>query len=248
MQRKAVRIGLSKKEVKRSSALSFTGVLLLILAAVLVGVYFVITDENIQRWYAMYEKLLYDMDMAILSIGDNGIIVFVIFALYVIRCFIPVITVPALCVLSGMVFPTTEALLVNIIGCVIMLTVRYKFGVRFGGGKAYSLLRRNTISRMLVERKGSGNPWVLFIFRFIPCFPINPVSQMYGAMGYDLWKYLVISVIGFMPKLLSYTFIGVYVFDPLSLKFFLPFIILFAVSGTSILILNAILNKLEKNN
>ena len=71
---------------------------------------------------------------------------------------------------------------------------------------------------------------------------------MYGAMGYDLWKYLVISVIGFMPKLMSYTYIGVYVFDPLSLKFFLPFIILFAVSGTSILVLNAILNKLEKNN
>ena len=93
---------MSKKEVKRSSALSFTGVLLLILAAVLIGVYFVITDENIQRWYAMYEKLLYDMDMAILSIGDNGIIVFVIFALYVIRCFVPIITVPALCVLFRM--------------------------------------------------------------------------------------------------------------------------------------------------
>ena len=61
---------MKKKEVKRSSALSFTGVLLLILAAVLVGVYFATTDENIQQWYAMYEDLLLKMDLAILSIGD----------------------------------------------------------------------------------------------------------------------------------------------------------------------------------
>ena len=238
---------MSKKEIKRSSALSFTGVLLLILAAVLIGVYFVVTDENIQQWYSMYEELLYKIDMAILSIGYNWIIVFVIFALYVVRCFVPLITVPALCVLSGMVYPTPVALFVNVIGILIMLTVRYKFGERFGGGKAYRLLKKNTVSRMLIERKGTGNPWVLFVFRFIPCFPINSVSQIYGALGYNFGKYLVISMWGFLPKLFSYTFIGVYAFDPLSLKFFLPFIILFAVSGVSILVLNAILNKLEKN-
>ncbi len=238
---------MKKKEVKRSSALSFTGVLLLILAAVLVGVYFVTTDENIQQWYSMYEDLLLKIDLAILSIGDFWVIVFVIFALYVIRCFVPIITVPALCVLSGMVYPTAEALFVNVIGCIIMLTVKYKYGERFGGGNAYRLLRRNAVSSMLIERKGAGSPWVLFVFRFIPCFPINPVSQIYGAMGFDYWKYLIISMWGFLPKLFSYTFIGAYVFDPLSFKFFLPFIILFTVSGVSILVLNAVLNKLEKN-
>ncbi|MBR3803544.1 MAG: TVP38/TMEM64 family protein [Clostridia bacterium] len=237
---------MKKKEVKRSSALSFTGVLLLILAAVLVGVYFATTDETIQQWYAMYEDLLLKLDLAILSIGDFWIIVFVIFALYVLRCFVPVITVPALCVLSGMVYPTAEALFVNVIGCVIMLTVKYKFGEHFGGGNAYRLLQKNSVSTMLIEQQGTGNPWVLFAFRFIPGFPINPVSQIYGAMGFDYWKYLIISMWGFLPKLFSYTFIGVYVFDPLSFRFFLPFIILFTVSGASILILNAVLNKLEK--
>lgn len=237
---------MKKKEVKRSSALSFTGVLLLILAAVLVCVYFATTDETIQQWYAMYEDLLLKMDLAILSIGDFWIIVFVIFALYVLRCFVPVITVPALCVLSGMVYPTAEALFVNVIGCIIMLTVKYKFGEHFGGGNAYRLLRKNSVSSMLIEHQGTGSPWVLFVFRFIPGFPINPVSQIYGAMGFDYWKYLIISMWGFLPKLFSYTFIGVYVFDPLSFEFFLPFIILFTVSGASILILNAVLNKLEK--
>ena len=236
-----------KKEVKRSSALSFTGVMLLIFAVLLIGVYFATTDENIQQWYAMYEGLLYKLDMAILSIGDNWLIVFVIFALYVLRCFMPIITVPALCVLSGMVYPTAEALFVNVIGCIIMLTVKYKFGERFGGGKAYRLLRKNSVSNMLIERQGASTPWVLFVFRFIPGFPINPVSQMYGAMGFDYWKYLIISMWGFLPKLFSYTFIGVYVFDPLSFKFFLPFIILLTVSGVSILVLNTVLNKLEKN-
>ena len=60
---------MKKKEVKRSSALSFTGVLLLILAAVLIGVYFVVTDENIQQWYALYEEMLYKIALKIWKIS-----------------------------------------------------------------------------------------------------------------------------------------------------------------------------------
>ena len=238
---------MDKIKRKRSSALSLIGAILLILAGVLIALYFVTTDENIRQWYALYEDFLYKLDMAILSIGYNWIILFVIFALYIVKCFIPIITVPALCVLSGMVYPTFVALFVNLIGYIIMLTVKYKFGAKYGGGNAHKLLCKNSVSRMLLERKGTGNPWVLFIFRFIPGFPINPVSQMYGAMGFDYKLYLIISLWGFIPKLFSYTFIGVYVFDPLSLQFLLPIIILLVISGVSILILNAVLNKLEKN-
>ena len=236
-----------KNKVKRSSALSFIGVVLLILSAVFVVLYFVSTNDDIQRWYSKYESLLLTIDEAILSIGYNELIVLVIFILYAIKTFIPFATIPAMCVLSGMVYDPLPALVVNVIGYSIMLVLRYKFGQKHGGGNAYRLLRKNSMSRMLIERDGKGNPWALFILRSIPGLPTNPVSQIYGAMGYNFGKYMAISVASFLPKLFSYTFIGVYAFDPLSLPFFLPIIVLLALSGVSILVINSVLNRYKKS-
>ena len=54
-------------------------------------------------------------------------------------------------------------------------------------------------------------------------------------------------MLGYAPKLFSYTFIGVYVFDPLSVKFFVPIIVLLIISGVTVLGVNALINYLEKN-
>ncbi len=221
--------------------------MLLLLAGVFIALYFVSTNDEIQRWYSRYESLLLTIDEAILSIGYNELIVLVIFILYAVKTFIPFATIPAMCVLSGMVYDPLPALIVNVIGYCIMLVLRYKFGQKYGGGNAYKLLQKNSLSRMIIESDGNGNPWVLFILRSIPGLPTNPVSQIYGAMGFKFSKYMVISVLSFLPKLFSYTFIGVYVFDPLSLPFFLPIIILLALSGASILIINSIINRYKKS-
>lgn len=236
-----------RNKVKRSSALSFTGVMLLLLSGVFIGLYIFSTNEEIQLWYSKYEEMLLWLDNKVLSIGRNELKVLAIFSLYAIKTFIPFATIPAMCVLSGMVFDPLPALIVNVVGYSIMLVLRYHFGKRYGGGNAYKLLRKNSLSRLLIDYHGSGNPIVLIILRFIPGLPTNPVSQIYGAIGFDFRKYMLISVLSFLPKLFSYTFIGVYVFDPLSLPFFLPIIILLALSGISVLTINSIINKYKKS-
>ncbi len=235
-----------KNKVKRSSALSFTGVLMLLLAGVFIGLYIFSASDEIQRWYSKYEELLLWLDDKVVSIGYNELIVLAIFALYAIKTFIPFATIPAMCVISGMVYDPLPALIINVIGYSIMLVLRYKFGQRYGGGNAYKLLRKNSLSRLLIDYHGNGNPWVLFVLRSIPGLPTNPVSQIYGAIGFKFSKYMIISVLSFMPKLMSYTFIGVYVFDPLSFPFFLPIIFLLMLSGISILTINSVINRYQK--
>ncbi len=234
------------KTAKRKSAMNLAGVVMLLFAAVFIILYFVSTSNEIQQWYTKYEEMLYRVDMAIVSIGYTHIIALVIFLIFFIKCFFPILSMPAVCILTGMVFPTMTALLVNATGLLIMFTVKYKFGVSHGGGNAQRVLYRNQVSRILVENNGNGNPWLLFVFRFIPSFPINAVSQLYGSLNFNFKKYISISMVSFMPKLLSYTFIGSSIFDPLSFRFFLPVILLFAVSGVSVLGLNALLNYMEK--
>ena len=227
--------------------MNFAGFGLLILAAVFIALCVISTSEEIQRWYAGYEEMLYKLDMAILSIGTESYIIFIIIALYAIKCFVPVVSVSAICVLTGMVFPTVPALIVNAVGVFFMMTVKYKIGRNYTGGRAMGILAKNEVFRKLFRYRGKGKAWLLFVFRLIPTFPINTISQIYGSMKFDYKKFAIISMLGYAPKLLSYTFIGVYAFDPLSVKFFIPIIVLLVISGVTVLGVNKLINYLEKN-
>ncbi|MBQ2813373.1 MAG: VTT domain-containing protein [Clostridia bacterium] len=236
-----------EKVSKRNSYMNFAGFGLLILAAVFIALCVISTSEEIQRWYAGYEEMLYKLDMAILSIGTESYIIFIIIALYAIKCFVPVVSVSAICVLTGMVFPTVPALIVNAVGVFFMMTVKYKIGRNYTGGRAMGILAKNEVFRKLFRYRGKGKAWLLFVFRLIPTFPINTISQIYGSMKFDYKKFAIISMLGYAPKLLSYTFIGVYAFDPLSVKFFIPIIVLLVISGVTVLGVNKLINYLEKN-
>ena len=65
----------------------------------------------------------------------------------------------------------------------------------------------------------------------IPFFPVNPVSQLYGSLGFKYWKFILLSLLGYSPLLFSYTIVGRNVYNPLSTGFLLPLIVL-AVLGT----------------
>ena len=235
-----------QKAVRRDSAMKFTGVMLLILAAVLIAVLIITTSPGIQMWYAHYDNVLTRFENSVASIRYRSAILLVIFLLYYIKTYFPIISIPALCVLSGMVFPTFNALLVNVTGIFIMLTVKYRVGRSSGGGNARRLLSKNETSKFLIELDGDGNPWLLFVFRLIPAFPINPVSQIYGSMNFNFKKFIYISFLGLAPKIVSYTFIGHNMFHPLSWQFFVPIIILITISGGSVLGLNALINYFQK--
>ncbi len=243
---RAVRLCLEKVS-KRNSYMNFAGFGLLVLAAAFIALCVISTSEEIQRWYAGYEEMLYKLDMAILSIGTESYIIFIIIALYAIKCFVPVVSVSAICVLTGMVFPTVPALIVNAVGVFFMMTVKYKIGRNYTGGRAMGILAKNEVFRKLFRYRGKGKAWLLFVFRLIPTFPINTISQIYGSMKFDYKKFAIISMLGYAPKLLSYTFIGVYAFDPLSVKFFIPIIVLLVISGVTVLGVNKLINYLEKN-
>lgn len=226
--------------------MKLAGVMLLILAAVLIAVLIITTSPEIQMWYARYESVLTKFENSIASIRYRWAILLVIFLIYLIKTYVPIVSIPALCVLSGMVFPTFNALLVNVTGILIMLTVKYRIGRSSGGGNARKLLSKNETSKFLLELDGDGNPWLLFLFRLIPAFPINSVSQIYGSMNFNYKKFAVISFLGLAPKIISYTFIGRNVYNPLSWQFFVPIIILLIISGGSVLGLNALINYFDK--
>jgi uncharacterized membrane protein YdjX (TVP38/TMEM64 family) len=134
---------------------------------------------------------------------------------------------------------------VNVVGFCILLTIRYFAGKRFGAGGAWYLLRRYDRLRRLIEQDGNGNSSLLIILRLVPVMPVNSISGIYGSLRFDYWRFILLSVIGYMPKIISYTFVGRNVYDPLSPEFIVPIMIIAFASGISLVCVNGLWRSVE---
>ena len=229
------------KKADKTQWLKLSGTLLLILAGIFCVVLAVMQIEELNRWYETWQQQLVDLEERVASMGNRGLIVVVVMLLFTLKSVFPPVTIPAICLISGMV-PWYFARLVNIAGVAWLMTIRYFWGRWFGGGHTFKLVRRTEIIRSLLESKGTGNPYLLFAFRLIPAFPVNSISRLYGAMQFRYRDYIFISLAGFMFKILSYTIIGRNVYNPLSTSFLLPIILLCFVSGSVLIVLCYVLD------
>lgn len=224
-----------------------TGTLLMVLAGVLCCLLAVMQVEELNRWYETWQQQLVLLEEYVAALPYKLLIVVVIMLLFTLKAFFPPITIPAIALIAGMVLPWYFALLVNIVGVGWLMTIRYWWGWRFGGGSTIRFVRQNELMRDLLQSKGTGNPYLLFIFRLIPAFPVNSVSRLYGAMHFRYRDYLFISLAGFMFKILSYTIIGRNVYNPLSASFLLPIILLCFISGGILVGVYYLLENFERN-
>ncbi len=235
------------RKIDKKSWFKFSGTVLLVLAGVFCCLLSVMQIEELHRWYETWQQQLVLLEERVLAIDNKGLIVLAVFLLFTLKAFFPPVTIPAICLISGAVLPWYAALLVNILGVAWLMTIRYLWGVRFGGGSTIRFVRNNEVVRKLLESKGTGNPYMLFILRLIPAFPVNSISRLYGAMQFPYMRYILLSLAGFMFKILSYTIIGGNVFNPLSASFLLPIILLCFFSGSLLIGLTYLLENLEKN-
>lgn len=217
-----------------------------IIAALLIAWSFISKINFLEEKYEEYIIWLSDLEYKVASIDNLWLLILVVMLLYFVKTAFPLYPVSIICVATAMVFPTPASFAINIAGMVLLFSVKYVMGTNTGGGNAQKLIRKSKIARKLIESEGSGNPWVLFIFRLIPSFPINSVSQLYGAMGFPFWKYILISLAGYMPKMAFYIIIGNNVSNPFSLKFSVPLILLSILSGIGFLLMRAAWDAIDK--
>ena len=182
---------------------------------------------------------LQNIDDAIVQLDSNVEIIICIFALYIAKCQLP-IPMGFLCVISGIVFPLSQAILLNLLFTSFFFTVKYLEGGFIGGGWTGMILgiKQLHFVRDWIQFKGTGNPYVLFISRLIPSIPLGMVSKYYGSMKYDFLYYILLSLLGFAPRLFIYTKIGSAILNPFSVQFIVLLMIIVAFSGISGIMFN----------
>lgn len=188
--------------------------------------------DTIINWFTKIDNAVADLD-------TNIEIILCIFALYIARCQLP-IPLSFLCIISGMVFPLAQALILNIVFMLFFFTVKYVEGIFIGGGWTGMILniKKMRFIRDWIHFKGNGNPYLLLVTRFVPVIPSGMVSKYYGSMHYDYIYYSVLSLLGFAPRIYIYTVLGTAWTNPFSPRFITPLIIIVAFTGISSLIFN----------
>lgn len=179
------------------------------------------------------------IDNAVANLDSPVEIILCIFALYIAKCQLP-IPLSFLCIISGMVFPITQAVLLNVVFMFFFFTVKYVEGIFIGGGWAGMILSIKKIRflRDWIHFKGNGNPYLLLVTRFVPSIPLGMVSKYYGSLHYDFVYYSVLSIIGFAPRLYIYTALGAMWNNPFSARFITMLIVIVAFTGITSLIFN----------
>lgn len=236
-----------KKHWTRSGIMNAAGFALLISAAAVSVVVYLLRYDQLWLWYNVYQEKLLEAEQFIQSLGISWKFVLTMLIVFLVRTFIPFLAVSAICVLTGAVLPSYWALIVNFLGIIIMMSIKYFEGMKFGSGNAWKIISKNERARKIIESSGKVNKALLFALRLIPGFPLGSVSRIYGSLRFPYWRFILLSAAGFAPKLLSYTFMGTNVFDPLSSAFLVPLVIALTISGASLLCVNLIWLLVEKS-
>lgn len=203
--------------------------------------------EELWRWYTTIRHQLLNLEERIAAIEQKWLFISAVLLLFAVKSFIPIYPTSTVCFLTGIVLPMYLSVPVNVVGFGILLTIRYFFGKRFGAGNAWKMLSKNDRLRSLMERDGTGNPALLIALRLIPGLPINNISGIYGSFNFGYWRFILLSVIGFMPRLISFTFVGRNLFDPLSAGFLVPIMLMAFFSGVCLLSVNGVWTAVEKS-
>lgn len=221
------------KQQRRHQTNLISGVIVLITIALLVFLAVMLyRHENLEVRFDALINWLEKLDNAIVNLDSDLEIVLCIFALYIAKCQLP-IPMGFLCVISGVVFPLGQALIMNIVFLTFFFIVKYIEGSWIGGGWAGMILniRQMRFVRDWIQFKGNGNPYILFISRLVPSIPLGMVSKYYGSMRYDFIYYIVLSLLGFAPRLYIYTKIGTVLYNPFSVQLIVLLMIVVAFSG-----------------
>ena len=148
---------------------------------------------------------------------------------------------------TGLVFSPPIAVAVNVIGFSMLIGIKFLWGRKFGGGGLHKLLLKSESLSDFMDFHGKGNKWMLVALRFVPVAPVGTVSRAYGATDMKLISYIILSVIGFLPRLISWSIIGCNVFDPFTPAFLTPIAILLVISGVSLLLLDILFKLIRKD-
>lgn len=150
----------------------------------------------------------------IVSFTENTItIILIVLLIYLIKGLVFVVPASLVYVAVGAILDPIPAVLVNLCGIFIEVSVTYFLGRFLGKEAVYKMLSKKPTGRKLLEKDIQSKAAVLLSIRAIPAFPIDFVSLFYGASGCRYLKYALLSLAGISWRVILFTILGDAIFS-----------------------------------
>lgn len=163
----------------------------------------------------VYYEELSTIDVKALADVTDKLVVLIalVLAVYIVKALVFVVPASVVYVAVGAIMDPLLAVLVNMLGIFIEVSVTYFLGRFLGKDAVYAMLSKKDIGRKLLEKDIQSKASVLVAIRAVPAFPIDFVSLFYGASGCAYLKYALLSTAGIAWRVILFTLLGDAIFS-----------------------------------
>ena len=154
-------------------------------------------------------------------------------ALYGVKSLTIAFPILLLQVAAGHLFPTGVALVVNLLGLVVDLTIPFWIGRASGSGLIQKLTKRFPKLEGLLGIQQNNTFFLSFFLRVINCLPGDVISMYLGATGTPYLTFLAGQMLGSLPSTICATVLGSSISDPRSSKFIFTLLLTVLISLSS---------------
>lgn len=122
---------------------------------------------------------------------------------------------------AGYLFPTPAALVINLLGILIILTIPYWIGRAVGIKQINKLAAKYPKFQAIIDKQRNHSFFLCFFLRIISCLPGDVVTMYLGATHTSFWQNLLGGTLGILPGMILATFMGVNIQNPASPAFWI---------------------------
>lgn len=158
-----------------------------------------------------------------------------LFAAKSMTIFFPIIIIE---VLSGIIFPTGIAIVINILGNMVTYSLPYLIGRFTGADIKTFLIKKQPKLKVIMELKIRSKWFLSFFLRAISCLPGDIVSIYLGSNDISYLIFISGSILGSLVAILAATIIGATILNPTSPAFIISVAIRITIALTSLLFYN----------
>ncbi|MBO5555547.1 MAG: TVP38/TMEM64 family protein [Oscillospiraceae bacterium] len=190
-------------------------------------------------WYLKTGHKLTLEDLLHYTPAQPLLAVFFVWLAFALKSLSLVFPVLLLFAVSGRLFPLPMALLVNVVGIAITLSVPYWIGRTAGRDLTQTLQKKHPRLSELRELRHRNNFFFSFLVRAIGILACDVVSLYFGNTRMPFVPYLLGGVLGFLPELVCATVAGMQMSDLHSPWFYITVAVNFLICGLSYLLYRA---------
>lgn len=167
-------------------------------------------------------------------------------ALFAVKSISIVLYSGILYITSGILFPLPTAILVNILGTAVMLTIPFFLGRLMGRRALDHIHGKYPKAAFMSEFQGGGDFMFSFVVHIINLLPTDLVSIYMGAAGLKYGPYLLGGTLGLLVTAVLFPITGMSITRPTSPEFIVSVVLEVAVTLVSLAVSRAVRRRRER--